>query len=412
LSQREASSQDQRTLSDILRYINDLYTVYTNLFVYDKNGKVLAVSNPSEEKLVGTTLEQEWVKNTLSIRDSQQYSVSKFESTDLYNNRYTYIYGASITANSISSEVVGGIGIVFDSEPEFTQMLADTLMSEDDSAHLANGFAVFVDRKGLVISSTSDRFITGEMLNMSEDVFGYDNGESLSKIIELDGSYYAVGVSTSAGYREYKSDTDKYENDVIALVFMLLGEISDTKTNHKKKNSEIMSLTSKAYDDVGENEELATFYVQDNWLAFRCAQIVEAIGVEHLSIHHESASVLAGKTRYKDNLVPVLNLGNALDGSSGKGQLEGNQIVIVNTHKGMMGVLVDSLGDIPEISLDRFTDMNKVMTGQAQFIDSVVRPGDEDNRSSMLIVLAPDKLLNLVLSGDTSTINEVLKELN
>jgi hypothetical protein len=35
-------------ITSILQYINGLYTVYTNILVFDKNGKVIAVSNKNE----------------------------------------------------------------------------------------------------------------------------------------------------------------------------------------------------------------------------------------------------------------------------------------------------------------------------------------------------------------------------
>jgi hypothetical protein len=38
LDTQEISQNDQQQLEAILKYINNLYTVYTNLFVYDKEG--------------------------------------------------------------------------------------------------------------------------------------------------------------------------------------------------------------------------------------------------------------------------------------------------------------------------------------------------------------------------------------
>lgn len=39
-------------ITEILQYINALYTVYTNLYVYNKKGEVLAVSNPKARGIV------------------------------------------------------------------------------------------------------------------------------------------------------------------------------------------------------------------------------------------------------------------------------------------------------------------------------------------------------------------------
>ncbi|MBU0925507.1 cache domain-containing protein, partial [bacterium] len=74
---------NQGEISAILKYINDLYTVYTNLIIFDKNGKIIAVSNRDNEYLVGRILTQDWVEKTLSLRDTSKYCVSKFEKSNL-----------------------------------------------------------------------------------------------------------------------------------------------------------------------------------------------------------------------------------------------------------------------------------------------------------------------------------------
>lgn len=148
LTQTERSSQDVDTISSILAYINGLYTVYTNLFVYDVNGRILAVSNPGEARFVGTVLSEDWVRDTLSLKESQCYSVSSFSDTPLYDGQHTYIYGAAITDPDNSGQCVGGIGIVFDSAPQFKEMLRDSLprsekgkcwMAASGSLLIANG---------------------------------------------------------------------------------------------------------------------------------------------------------------------------------------------------------------------------------------------------------------------------------
>jgi len=413
LSARHVTTEDQAKLSSILAYINDLYTVYTNLFIYDKRGKVLAVSNPQND-LVGQNLDQDWVKKTLSIRDPQQYAVSEFEKTSLYDDKPTYIYSASISAIDNSNDIVGGIGVVFDSEPEFAEMLNDTLPKDNDSD--AN-FAVFIDAHKRIVSSTSARFKVGDTIDIGDHLISQRNGESCAKVIEHENAYYALGVSTSAGYREYKSDSDDYSNDVTALVFMLLGEKQENQRPSIKQDSEFMSLTGKGHQEGQESVELATFYVDENWLALDCKYVVEAIGVDKLSKKNGHDSMMAGTTRYKDTMVPVVNLRHALDNSVSEQALSSShQIVIVKTLKGFMGLLVDALGDIPEFSKDKFTSMNSVIASQSQFIDSIVKPGAHSsgtsvNHPSMLIVLEPNKLLNLILEGESSLISELFTDI-
>ena len=149
-------------------------------FVYDKGGKILAVSNKGDAQIVGSTLSRSWISDTLNIRDSQKYSVSPFEATDLYGGRHTYIYGASITDINDPGKVLGGIGIVFDSEPQFAAMLEDSLPRDDSGAVSTGCFGVFADREGTILSSTDSSHKVGELLDIGPEFFGLDNGEKTS----------------------------------------------------------------------------------------------------------------------------------------------------------------------------------------------------------------------------------------
>ncbi|NTV12100.1 MAG: chemotaxis protein CheW, partial [Zoogloea sp.] len=65
-------------LAAILRTINGLYTVYSNLLVFDMSARVVAVSNPAYTDMVGSTLQADWIRQTLALPDTQSYCVSAF----------------------------------------------------------------------------------------------------------------------------------------------------------------------------------------------------------------------------------------------------------------------------------------------------------------------------------------------
>lgn len=221
LEQDVLSAVDKQQIANILEYINALYTVYTNLYVYDREGEIVAVSNKSAQHIVGQRLpEQTAAYKALSIKDSQQYAVSPFVESEFYHNRHTYIYNASITHLNNSNDVLGGIGIVFDSEPQFRSMLEDAL-PRNKQGHLVDGcFALFCDRQQDIIAVANDSELkVGERLILPERFFQLKNGEKTSEIIEFRGKKYIFGVAVSQGYREFKS-TDNYRNDVLCLLFI------------------------------------------------------------------------------------------------------------------------------------------------------------------------------------------------
>lgn len=221
LAQAERSESDQKQIGEILEYINALYTVYTNLYVYDKNGEILAVSNPAERGIIGSKVgETTAAFIALQNSNSQQYSVSEFVPTPLYGQRPTYIYNASITDLDNPRDILGGIGIVFDSEPQFESMLTDVLPRNDLGELLPGCFAIFTDRERMIIAAVNHpQLRAGDTLDLEEHMFRMKTGQHSSKVIQYEGINYVLGMAVSQGYREYKI-TDNYSNDVLAFVFI------------------------------------------------------------------------------------------------------------------------------------------------------------------------------------------------
>lgn len=220
LAQDVIDADDQQRLSTILNYINNLYTVYSNLYLFDSSGQIVAVSDPTQKSLIGQRLDsQTGATAALTLTDSQQYTVSPFVTSYLYGNKHTYIYNATITAPE-TQRAVGGIGIVFDSEPEFVAMLTDTLPKDEHGKVPDSCFAVFAERTGNIIAATEKSpYCIGEQLSLDAHLFTIEQGEKLSEIHLLQGVQYILGVAASSGYREYKTTGD-YENDILAFIFI------------------------------------------------------------------------------------------------------------------------------------------------------------------------------------------------
>lgn len=217
------SSLDQSqfsTLSKTLEYINELYTVYALLFVFNRNGEIIGVSKSEYSDLIGTSVANlDTFKKIMSINSSQDYVVSGFEKSHFYNDRYTYIYSAAI--NSVeSSEVIGGVSVIFDAEPEFQAILNDFLPQEIDGSIIEGSFAFFLDSEHKIISVSSNDFGINPGKYLSELDDGFSKIKTIDEIGQLviNGVNYIVARHKSQGYREYKID-DGYSNEVESYVF-------------------------------------------------------------------------------------------------------------------------------------------------------------------------------------------------
>jgi hypothetical protein len=201
-------SPDTEALEKTLLYINELYTVYTNLYIYDQNSTIVAASH--DQSVIGKKVTKNYIDKVKQNRNTQNYFVSDFESSELYDQRATYIYNASIVNNNKN---VGAIGIVFDSEVEFKEILHDSFPLNK------KGFAFFVDNELNIISSTHETLKPLDKLDIDFNLFKDVTKHSVHHYIEFEEKEYIIGIALSKGYREYKCE-DNYSNKVYAITFI------------------------------------------------------------------------------------------------------------------------------------------------------------------------------------------------
>ena len=399
LAQPEVNEEDIRGIQAVLSHINSLYTVYGNLVLLDRHGRVLAVSNPDCQSFCGKPLTDEWVRQTLSLKNSQSYAVSAFEPTPLYGGRHTYIYGAAIHDPQGSGRVVGGIGIVFDAEPQFEAMLRDALPRDENGGILPGCFGIFADRQRQVIASTHPDIRPGGRLDVDDKFFGLPNGGGLSNIVELNGLYYAVGSRLSSGYREYKGPMDGYKNDVAALVFVPLcpAESAHPLTGDGGRNR--WQLQVGRASEFGETVEIATFFVDENWFGLYSEDVAEAVDLAGLTPVPGAPSYLVGYLLYNNGPVPVVDIRRLLPNRPEVAELAGKQVVLVRVREGeLLGILVYALGEIPEVAHHRVEALSSMFASEGVIADSVVKPDPARAAGELLLVLNPEKICQRILA--------------
>jgi hypothetical protein len=168
-----------------LKFLNDLYPVYSDIFVYNTEGEIISISN--NHNLIGEKIEHNY---TNSNKDSNQYFVTPFQKTKLYNNQPTYVFYASIIKDD---KVIGGIGAVFDIQNQFSKVLYHFM--EDK-----NGYAFVVNSHKEIISSTNDEFGVLDILP-----FDIELKDGYVADIEYNNKLYKIGIKANGEYREYKN---------------------------------------------------------------------------------------------------------------------------------------------------------------------------------------------------------------
>ncbi|XPV67979.1 MAG: chemotaxis protein CheW [Halarcobacter sp.] len=384
LSIDNIDKKESKKLENILKYINSLYTVYTNLFIYDKNGIIIAVSNANEKYLLGKQLSLDLVTKTKELKSTNSYFVSKFEKTEFYNKDYTYIYYSAIKQNT---DFLGGIGVVFDSKPEFKAMLEESIPNYNKKKN-KEVFGVYTNKDKKIISSTNPELNIGDKLDLDDKFFNLINGESYSEIVIYNNNYYALGVKCSQGYREYKT-VDKYSNDIYAIFFSYISS-ANLKIN---KNKKLFSETQIGLID--NPAEIASFYIGGKCLGVDVNDVYETVSIKKIDLsptlnkeHHFKGTVI-----YNNKAVAVIDIKKYIDE---KNTEDYKEIVIVKNYdkqsENYIGILVNSLGDIPEISKSRIKKLDKHLLGKYTLINSIVTPLENSKNDKLISILDISKL--------------------
>jgi chemotaxis signal transduction protein len=257
---------------------------------------------------------------------------------------------------------------------------------------------VFTDRKGRIVSSTVDRFVVGETLQLDSKFFCLKNGMGASEIIEFEDSYYAVGAKVSAGYREYKVD-DGYREDIVALVFVPLAEVSErveTIVRRREIGMNVRNQRATGMDCI----ELATFYIGDKWLGINAEHVDEAVNSEGLTTIPGSPDYVIGKFVYDDELITVIDIRTQLRIEPKKFD-PNSPVIVVRADNANIGIVVDALGEIPEICMDRVDRSNSMLDSGKGYVDCIIKPDQQSEVKELLVVIDPTRLVqSLILKGE------------
>lgn len=346
-SAMELESWDLETthkVREILAYINALYTVYTRIFVYDRQGRILAGSrlDATAADIEGQQVDAQTLACVLALRSEQDYYVSPFVASSFYGGEPTYVYHAAIRSTGNDGKVLGGIGIVFNATPEFLAMLRGGLDKQQAMQ------AMYLDRNGCVLASTDAAHPVGSHVALDAAVLQLANGQSCSSIVVHDGQYAIMGCTASRGYREFKV-SDGYREDVLAVVFASLGTVQDSPASQRLQTG----LKPESLTQAGL--EFATFYLQGTLFALPAEFVQEAVSATALTPvptgEHRARIGLLALTREgaDQESVWVFDLGYLLQGQPTRIR-KSSQVVILRHGAQTMGLLVDELHGVPEFS--------------------------------------------------------------
>ncbi|MCK6391215.1 MAG: chemotaxis protein CheW, partial [Azonexus sp.] len=195
--------------------------------------------------------------------------------------------------------------------------------------------------------------------------------------------------------------SDGQVDDVLALSTFPLGDATQKAHEMQRRNSDENGPSrSRRLGNTtsGERIEIATFFIGQQWLGIPAAKVVEAIGTEELTpVFGGRNDLVAGVKMYRGNLISVLYLQRMLTPAAAIPD-QARQIVVVRTQqKVCFGLLVDELGDIPEVALADIQPLGHLGSSSDALSVGVVNGMRRSNdRHGMLSVLDTDRLCHRI----------------
>lgn len=354
----------------VLEHINSLYTVYSRLVVYDRQGYIVAASNPTCQdgsSVLGTSLAAETLAAVLALPSTQSYHVTPWGPSPLDDGKPTCVYHAAIRAPGNDSAVVGGIGIVFNASGEFAAMLHGA------TAGKANTVTVFVDRHGEVLASTDPARPVGQFLALPADMQALPRGASLARAMVHDGHYCIVGCSASNGYREFKV-SDGYRHDVLALSFESFGAMQSGAIDAAQRPRTTLVSDTPAQG----SQEMATFFVDAGLFALDTQGILEALpasAIAPVSVGRLPYCVGALARKAQGNItgyIWVFDLGHLLRGTPSQATPH-SQVIVLEHDDRRIGLLVNELHGVTTFASHRIMQAPAMAGHNGQLIDRLIK---------------------------------------
>lgn len=182
--------------SQRLGVILDSYTVYLDLWIVDKSGKVLANGRPGRyRQAAGNNVGHEsWFREALASRDGTEFSVADIAVNPFLDNQTVATYAAAIRRNGeVNGETIGVLGIFFDWQNQSQSVVKGVRLKDDEKGRTR---CLLLDSKRRVIAADDNQGVLNEIFPLMHD------GRTRGSYVDQSGAY--VGFALTPGYETYR----------------------------------------------------------------------------------------------------------------------------------------------------------------------------------------------------------------
>lgn len=178
-----------------LSIINRFYSVYSNLLLVDKTGKVIGCSNPGKySTVIGSDVSDRlWFRQALILHSGDQYIVDDIFRDPQHLNKTVAVYSTAVRENGeIGGKTIGVLGVFFDWEEQARCIVCDEpALSTEEWTRTR---VMLLDGNHRIIAASDNKDILGRF-DLRTD--GKSKGYYFTAPDEL------VAFAKTIGYQEY-----------------------------------------------------------------------------------------------------------------------------------------------------------------------------------------------------------------
>ncbi len=361
----------------ILAHLNSLYTVYRRVALFDRQGRILAVSRDAHSLASDAHIPAELLRRTLALKDAQAYAVSDMLPHALADGAASYLYCAPIRQAG-SDRTLGGIALAFNCQDELQAMLKDALPGGPG----VQGF--LINPAGVVLSSTDAGTAVGSCPDFVNALLSSPDAGAGARLCQWNGATYLAGVAPSKGYREFKI-SDGYRDDVRSVLL--------SPVDRSPAAGATYSLPGARADVRAGSRHYGVVQCGRMLFGLASAQVVEAVAATQMAaapVHSTAAGMLEFTLSGVRSILPVYDA-CLLSGQAPVADPRSAVAIIVRCGGQHLGLLVERLIDV--IACDSIALPPGGINPDAPWINGYIHDGRPDN--APVFTLDPDGLLYL-----------------
>lgn len=160
------SSERSAYASKRLGIILKAYTVYLDIWLCDRNGRVIANGRPDTYPIAGAMVaDRTWFREGLALADGDSYVAADVGLERLLNSSQVATYVASVREGGESrGRPLGLLAVHFDWEPQARSIVTGVRLTDDERGRTR---VMLADKRGLILSSSDGRGVLSERVGVS-----------------------------------------------------------------------------------------------------------------------------------------------------------------------------------------------------------------------------------------------------